>query len=410
MIPNWTWNVVYLKEFKTYVTPSSSGFYWAPAIQGPWTLAGGPTVNLTFAGAIPGAGYTVVSTNPPHIKLTVGSDSHGVHASQGTPIFSQWDVVLGRVPMLMGGENPRYSNVSGVSAYAGYTFSDSHAPGTLPRKDLAWAFDFYDHGGNVSAGISGFHEIGTGSAYLIPCQQAGCGMFAPSQGSSLQTFGAGIWDQGYLAYLTSVMHDAPQTIAIGTANSATGGYTLQNAPAAMQGNGTFTVAGVFRRDGGSGTYDTVPLWYTGSGASTSVGLQYHAQDGSALELGWGGAWDSRWRYLSAFTLPAGNWYFIACTVQANGATPIAHMWTGVGGSLVDEIAGISRTASGGSPTQTPNVSATPLSLGGGNGNSHTVEASYAGLFVYGRALGQAEVGLMYRTVKAKMAARGVTLQ
>jgi hypothetical protein len=44
------------------------------------------------------------------------------------------------------------------------------------------------------------------------------------------------------------------------------------------------------------------------------------------------------------------------------------------------------------------------------GATHNAGASYAGLFVYGRALGRAEAGLMYNTLKAKMAARGVTLQ
>jgi hypothetical protein len=120
---------------------------------------------------------------------------------------------------------------------------------------------------------------------------------------------------------------------------------------------------------------------------------------------------NRWRYNSGFSLTAGNWYFITCTVQANGATPIAHMWVGVGGSLVDKIAGVSRAATGGTPVQTPNVAATPLVLGFDSvGATHTVKGSYAGLFVYNRALGQSEIGLMYQTVKAKMALRGVTLQ
>jgi hypothetical protein len=81
------------------------------------------------------------------------------------------------------------------------------------------------------------------------------------------------------------------------------------------------------------------------------------------------------------------------------------MWTGIGGALVDKIAGVSRTASSGSPsTAAPNVAAAPFTTG------VEANASYASLFVYSRALSQAEVGLMYKTVKAKMAARGVTLQ
>ena len=411
IIPGDFWAIAYLKEFKAYVAGpgTGKGLFWAPTMQGPWTNVLKPSASAFTYSMMPllGLGYTVVSTNPPHVKLTTGGDSHFAHSGNSDPRFCQYDAVLGKTPMLLGGENPRYTNVGGVAANSGIIFSDGHAAGTMPRNGLQLAYDFYDHGGNVSAGITGFHDVGTGSAYLTPCYSGGCGAFV--YGNSLQTFGAGIVDNGYSAYLTSVMHDVPQTIAIGAANAATGGYTFQNAPAAMQGNGTFTVAGVFRLDSTSGTYDAVPLWYTGSGASTAVGLQYQ-HDGSGLEISWGGAWDNRYRYLSTFALTAGNWYFITCTVQANGGTPIAQMWIGVGGSLVDKLSGISRTSTGGTPTQTPNVAATPLSLGSGNGNSHTVDASYAGLFVYGRALGQAEVGLMYQTMKKKMAARGVTLQ
>jgi hypothetical protein len=311
--------------------------------------------------------------------------------------------------MLQGGENPRYNNVNGVSANAGYVLSDSHATGTLPRSGLEWAFDFYDHGGNTAAtGISGFHDVANGVAFLLPCRSGLCGWNA-GQGMTLQPFGASIND-GYGANLVSALHDTPQTIAIGATKSATAGLTLQSAPAAMQGNGTFSVAGVFRYDGGG--FNQVPIWMTGdySGSNTMVALSYPSASGGPLELGWG-VNANRWRYNSGFSLTAGNWYFITCTVQANGATPIAHMWVGVGGSLVDKIAGVSRAATGGTPVQTPNVAATPLVLGFDSvGATHTVKGSYAGLFVYNRALGQSEIGLMYQTVKAKMALRGVTLQ
>ena len=140
-----------------------------------------------------------------------------------------------------------------------------------------------------------------------------------------------------------------------------------------------------------------------------VGLQY-SSTGTNLELGWGTVSANRWRFNSGLSMVAGNWYFIACTVQANGATPIAQMWMGSDGALVDKIAGVSRAATGGGPTQPPGVVAAPMSLGLYPGSGSSVNASYAGLFVYNRALGQSEVGLMYRTVKAKMAARGVTLQ
>jgi hypothetical protein len=178
----------------------------------------------------------------------------------------------------------------------------------------------------------------------------------------------------------------------------------------MQGNGSYSVVGVFRRDAGT-AYNVVPFWLAGStGPGATIALGYAGADGSNLELGWG-LYGDRWRYNSGFTLPAGNWYFIACTVQANGANPTAHMWMGIGGALVDKLAGISRTETGGSSaTATPNVTAAPLRLGTDLGSGQTANASYASLFVYGRPLSQAEVGLMYTTMKAKMAARGVTLQ
>jgi hypothetical protein len=418
------WNAVfgiaYIKEFKSYLMTgyqnrgpgtTAAAFAWAPAIQGPWitTLsvptddAALPTTRLWpgFMSPSLALGYTVVSTNPPHVKLTTVQDSP-YYSSQTTPFFGQWDLVLGRTPMWQGGDNPHYSSVFGYATNAGYVLSESHAPGTIPRKNLLWAFDFYDHGGDTTAaGMIGFHDIANGTAFLMPCSGLTCNEFNAGQGNVLGSYGAQIVDGGYGRQMLTTQHETPATMA--------SGLTLLNAPAAVQGNGTFTVGGVFRFDGT--TYNNAPLWMFGdaSGSNTEVALSYSNYTGGPLELGWG-VNANRWRYTSGFTMVAGNWYFIACTVQANGATPIGHMWMGVGGALVDQIAGVPRTSTGGTPTQTPNVSASPLILGMEPGQTHSVNASYASLFLYGRALGQAEAGLMYRTVKTKMAARGVAVQ
>jgi hypothetical protein len=414
----WSNPVAYIKEFKSYLMiggmATGPAFAMAPAIQGPWEMfSASKTVQWGFMGAVLGVGYTVVSTNPPHVKLTTVSDTNS-YVMETTPVFAQWDLVLGRTPMLLGSESSRYRNVGGVVAHAGYIMADSHATGTIPGKDLVWAFDFYDHGGNAASTITGFQDVANGSAFLLPCRAGppvACG-WTSGQGVSLQTYGANLSDLGYGAYLSTMMHETSQTIAIGTAATATAGLTPQNAPAAMQGNGTYTVAGVFRIDATG--FDQVPFWATGDGAATNaqVSLSYSNSTGGPLQLIWSNSAqfpNNRWMFNSGFTPTIGSWYFIACTVQANGATPIARMWTGIGGALVDKIAGVSRTQVG-SATQTPNVSATPLRLGMGTGGTHHTSGSYAGLFVYSRALGRAEVGLMYQTVKAKMAAQGVTLQ
>src|SRR5215467_3527568 len=96
-------------------------------------------------------------------------------------------------------------------------------------------------------------------------------------------------------------------------------------------------------------------------------------------------------------------YFFAVSVYSNGATHIAYMWVSHRGSMVDKIADVPFAKTGGSPTQTPNVTAAPMCLGlatggvGGNAN-----ASYAGLYIYDRVLSYPEVQLMYATLKKDM--------
>ena len=414
---------VYLKEFKAYLMvmywkspgfPDSTGFLTATSLYGPWMPV---SVNHSIEPSgvvLLGAGYTVVSTNPPHIKVTmIGTDKRSPGIIMGAPLLTQWDLVLGRKSMLQNSEGPRYDLTGMGVVNAGYIISDSHVAGSIPRRDIVWAFDLYDHGGNlaISDNMNGFHDVANGSAFLFPCSN-GCGWFytgvlgQTNYGMTLGTEGPSTNYVGYNAHLSTVSHDSPQTVASGLAINSSNplaGLSPQNIPAALQGNSSFTVAGVFRRNSGTTYYGT--FWTVGNGApGTSWGLQYTPSDGSHLQLGMGTSGD-HWLYDTAFTLPAGNWYFIACTVQANGATPIPHMWTGIGGALVDKIAGVARTASSGSPsTAAPNVAAAPFTTGADS------NASYGSLFVYSRALSQAEIGLMYNTVKAKMAVRGVTLQ
>ena len=77
---------------------------------------------------------------------------------------------------------------------------------------------------------------------------------------------------------------------------------------------------------------------------------------------------------------------------------------------MDEIAGVTYAKTGGSPTQTPNVVSGPLVLGTDSGTAITLNASYAGLLVYNRALSVAECQGLYRTFKTKMSERGIVVQ
>jgi hypothetical protein len=359
---------VYLKEFRSYVllggTWGPAALYWmvSPGPFGPWKTVGyQPNFHAGFATVALGIGYTVISTNPPHVQVT---QPYG------------------------NGDVPSYTDAGRGRINSGWQFTAGDVPGTFNRNGLVWAFDFMDHGG-IANGYPYFHDVANNSAVLYPCFTDGgtsCGYMV--KGASLLSNGVQL-QAGYSARLESNVAE--------NNTGASGGN--QNAPGAMQGNGSYTVAGVFRYD--SGQYDDMtPLWSTGdsSGDNTLVGLYYKANTANNLTLSWIG----RAFVAPSFTMTTGSWYFIAATVQANGSTPAAHIWTGASGTLTDIIAGVSRSGTG---TATPNVSAFPLRMMPTRGS-----VSYAGLMVYNRALSPLDCAALYQGFKAKMAERRVTVQ
>lgn len=407
--PNAIFGLAYVKEFHGYLATgyqnqggsanAAAVLLWAPAAQGPWTLIRSLTPVTYGIGAgssvamFPGFlsptlafGYTVVSSNPPEVKITLTADTAD-HDNRTTPLFGEVDLVLGQNTQFSG-EGARWTNTGNYVLNSGLIYSAANRVGTIPRKGLVGGYDFYDHGGDVNISDPYYwRDLGTGSGnYIYPCTVVGCGSYVPGQGMSIETFGAKLVD-GYNARMES----------------------SAGVPTAMQGNGSYTVAGIFRCDGNS--FANPSLWAAGTGApTTTVSLNYASNCG-LLELGWGGMGFDRYRFLSAFNMTASNWYFIASSVQANGATPVAHVWVGVGGALVDEIAGVSYAASAGSPTATPNVASTPFKLGLVDANqSAGGDQSYSGLWIYDRPLTRQEIGQMYRTVKSVWTKRSVTIQ
>lgn len=175
------------------------------------------------------------------------------HVAETSPQFAQWDLVLGRTPVQSGSENAKYANSMPLAIppfNSGIVISDSHASGTIPRNGLAWAFDFFDHGGRVASNLPGFRDIGNGSAFIMSCHGPGlCGDWNSGQGTSLQTFGATVANNGYAAQLISAVRDKPQTIALGASHSTTGGLTLINAPAAMRATARSPSPGYFGSTG-----------------------------------------------------------------------------------------------------------------------------------------------------------------
>jgi len=421
VIPNEIMGIVYVKEFKSYLATGYQNrggaanaapvFLWAPAIQGPWTLAlsAPPVANTTIptTAMYPGfispslaLDYQVVSSNPPHVKITMAADTPA-HVSATTPLFGQYDLILGKAPMWQG-ENYRYTNSKGWQQNASLVFSDSHRPGTIPLNGLVWAFDLFDHYGDTTlAAMSSWLDIGRGNAALFPCQgtvasPSACGEINAPHGVSFNAYGIETMESAFGGHYRSQKN----------------GWTAtdQNTPSAMQGNGTFSVINVFNWPS-VGNHSLGPLWATGDAASsnTSVGLRLYNFFG-IIAVNWWGSGADYWETRPSFTATAGNWYFVGITNQANGATPITKCWIGQSGAITDMCAGVTRVASGGSPTQTPNTSAGPITMGLGAGSTDAAGAQQSALMVYDRVLTPEEVQQIYATLKTKMTARGITLQ
>jgi hypothetical protein len=121
---------------------------------------------------------------------------------------------------------------------------------------------------------------------------------------------------------------------------------------------------------------------------------------------------NRYRFMSSFIPTTSSWYFTAVTVEANGATPIGHLWVGGASTpgVLTDVAPTSRDVSGGSPAATPNVTSAPFIVGSGAGHTYTQQCSHAGLLIYDHVLSYWEVQTLYHALKIKMAERGISLQ
>jgi hypothetical protein len=371
------------------------GFLTGPHEWGPWTplytntTASGfhfPTIAL-------GAGYSVVSSNPLVVRLTNITTGSGANYTWN---FDQWEFGPGKQPY-GNGEVSNYTDIGIKKLNSGWVLGSGETPGTIPRNGLLWAFDFMDHGGDTSSTHYWFGDVSKPLGPVMTLRYYNgtdlCSGVNNSYGQYLMADSVKVAGSGYSAHLRSSVSELDACAD-------------QNVPADLTGNGSFTVATVFRSDSAT----TSPIWFFGDYTSSNTAVALGLYSGANMALNWGFA-SNNWRFQSTFTPTTANWYCVIATVQANGATPIAHLWTGVGGVLVDEIAGVTRAVTGGTPTQTPNTSAGPLVLAlDGVGGTYPGAYSYAGLLVYGRALSAWESQNLYQSLKARMLERGVTVQ
>lgn len=410
------YTIIYLKEFHSYLmVAQGTVFAQAPNIQGPWTTAfrAGPSslVVANFYSSSPALGYNVISTNPPHIQLTLNANSYS--GGQGSPQFVLEDLVLGKQ---LSGETFQLSNINAFTQGAGYQFSTGNIAGTFPRKGLVWAFDFLDQGVNSSVtNWPYFVDVGNHSVVMSSCNGGSytapllCGGMNPGRGTSITKYGIQTTNPAYSGHF----HVFPV--------ASTGFSTSLNVSPAMLGNGSYSVMGVYRYEGVT-NYRPGGIWSAGTASSSDNASVALNQNSGKLQLDWNGAYSPRYQYLANFTFPNySNWYFMAVTVQAQtggcgaNCVPTARIWVGgavIPGQLTDVNAGVAYTSANSPATKTPNVSAGPFVMGinGTGSGADSSIMSYATTMVYSRALTYPEIQMMYRSMMAKMAARGVTLQ
>lgn len=401
------YSITYLKEFDSYLMgANSTDMSWAPSIFGPWTKFAERYNDIpgNFLTPIPAIGYNVISTSPPHIELTFFANNY--LGGEGSPYVTQWDLVDGKRDtgdaFQVSPTFPRTGCCFGSPIGAGYQFSTGNVAGSFPRKGLVWSFDLLDFG--VAAGAGQFpywKDRGGTRAVIASCTDGSfsgptlCGSVNSGRGTQID---GGPWlsmhDAGYPAQWRVFPSEAPL-------------FGVSAVPTWMLGNSSYSVIQVVRYEGGNSPR---PLWSAGAGSAVSLD---HFNGLLALDFSNQGG--NHWRYVSNFTFPnTSNWYFIATTVAANGSgCPNTSIWVGgaaVAGTLKDTVAGVSCTVSpSAGPSATPSIGSGPFVIGMGE-SSQSATLSFATLMTYSRALSSPEVQMAYRSMKAKMALRGITVQ
>lgn len=405
---------VYINELKSFlmvgyfsapVGVNTAAFMQAPHEWGPWTPVYNHSVSIPcgFSTIAPGLNYIVVSVNPIIIRLTTVMYGSGGCGTPYTWNFQQWEFTEGKQPY-GNGEVSSYIDIGLRKLNSGWVFGSGETPGTFNKNGLIWAFDFMDHGGDTTAKYPYFHDIINRTTIMIPCAGNSFVCGPPFGGVTYDTNGISITD-GALGRLET------RTNEINTS----GGTPNQNAPSVFLGNGTFTVAGIFKIN--ATLTQTGWVWATGNSSATgnaggnqAIALVIRSGVNNYLQVWWGGGPVCEYAYQGTFKPIVGNWYFISLVIISGSPNPAAKLWTGIGGVLVDELNGISRTPVCGSPTQIPNVVAGPLRIGWDGASPNVLSGSYAGLFIYNKALSKFENDQLYQTLKLRMLDRSITIQ
>ncbi len=414
-IGGWVMNpytLMFVKEFNSYfMVGVNNSAAWAPTPIGPWTQMY-LSMDSSFGANMlaPALGYTVISTNPPHVQI--GAVANTYAGGEGSPTFGLWDLVVGRQ---FNGEaiqqNRGWQFISGH----GWQFSDGHMPGSFPRRGLVHTFDLSELGATVFGDWPSFRDVSNHAAVLTPCDGLAsvgvpCGGVNNAHGTSFD-LPAGIKVADTNENYSGHFKISPADTKLGQNVSLPG----------LEGNSSYSVVGVFRLDGFTAFDRPGGIWMYGtvSGSdNTSIGLD---QVNGHVLVNWNGLGNPHYQFISNFTFTPGQWYFMALTITAQtgcgaNCTPTAHLWVGgvsTGGLLVDALAGVTytNTPSHNAATKTPAVSAGPFLIGINQNFTNGWQSSmtYGPLMIYSRALNYSEIQLTFRSMNAKMISRGVTL-
>lgn len=408
------YTLMFVKEFGSYLMLGyNNTAAWAPSPTGPWKQIHLGTTQLPSVNMIaPALGYTVLSTDPPHVQL--GATSNTYEGGEGSPVFGLWDLVLGKN---LTGENFHRTQMMEANLGLGFQFSDGHIKGSFPRRGLVHSFDLSDLQG-WSLDSFPFFADANGKAVIVPCVVVVgpqiCGQSQPSLGMNIE-----LPNPGMRMVDTNDSYPGHLRIAPSSTDSRTGAVYHVTA---LEGNSSYSVIGLFRLDGFTASSRPGGMWGYGTpgGDNSYLGMD---QTNGRITINWNAGGGPHYRFVSNFTFADfSTWYYIELTVAAgtvgcgsgSGCEPTAHLWVAnlsTPGPLVDYLSGVSytNTPSHNASTKTPNVQPGIFAIGINRetGNGFQSSLSIGALMIYSRDLSYLESKHAYNSMRTKMVLRGL---
>ena len=361
-----------------------------PAPWGPFTvtskqpLSASNVTQKSFWNVMPWTATTVDSA-PFRVRAVSMWDSTG-HAGPGSPYWQNYELTLA-APQLG----------AALFGNGGARFTMGPSANSLSRNGLQYFFDFYDHAGDTTAGVSAtfdqarvlngaYQSLQT--AALTPCFTAG-------------TIGCGFSNSGTgLASNGGAVNAYPNSRGWVLRN-LTGGAGADIAPAMFAGDKPWTISMIFRFNSVGALTQNLLSVGNSAAPSSLIMSQYNGQ---LFILWYNNNQSINWYVLSSGPIfSTGAWSMLTIT-KSPGIPTTSNTTIYLNGVKVSSVYGTNGTPTGFS------LGAGPVTLGvAATDPNRGMTGTFANTTIYNRPLSATEVLRMYKVMKPQLARRGVSL-